>query len=129
MLIQEHQLLPLSIRENVALGAPDEEAMKDLDRVEESVRLCGAEGIVKNLSEGFQTILEPVSTSYVSFYGQGNKELEAIHKTMRKSANLSGERDPSGLFQRLRSWLYRRRETEISCVRLSFRFALLSRSH
>lgn len=90
MLIQEHQLLPLSIRENVALGAPDEEAMKDLDRVEESVRLCGAEGIVKNLSEGFQTILEPVSTSYVSFYGQGNKELEAIHKTMRKSANLSG---------------------------------------
>ncbi|KAG6332023.1 hypothetical protein ID866_7069 [Astraeus odoratus] len=78
------------LEENVALGAPEDEAMKDFNRLRESVRLSGAEKLINHFSDGFQTILEPVSTGYISFYGQGNEELEGILKTMKKSSNLSG---------------------------------------
>ena len=90
MLTQDHQLFPLSVAENIALGAPDEEGMKDARKLEECVRLSGADRITNNFSEGFQTILDPVSTGYISFYGQGNEELGKIFQKMKKSASLSG---------------------------------------
>ncbi|KAL4068181.1 P-loop containing nucleoside triphosphate hydrolase protein [Scleroderma citrinum] len=91
MLTQDHQLFPLSVEENIALGAPDEAGMKDSRKLEECVRLSGSEKIVNNFSEGVQTVLEPIPTGYISFYGQGNEELGAIFKTMKKSVNLSGK--------------------------------------
>jgi len=91
MLTQDHQLFPLSVEENIVLGAPDEEGVKDSQKLEECVRLSGAEKLTNNFSEGFQTVLDPIPTSYISFYGQGNEELGAILKKMKKSVSLSGE--------------------------------------
>ncbi|KAF9242086.1 P-loop containing nucleoside triphosphate hydrolase protein [Melanogaster broomeanus] len=90
MLTQEHELFPLSVEENIRLGSSEEEAMKDEEKLKESTKLAGAEGIVKNFSEGFNTVLEPVSIGYLSYCGQGNKELEDTYKEMEKSANVSG---------------------------------------
>ncbi|KIJ16673.1 hypothetical protein PAXINDRAFT_10381 [Paxillus involutus ATCC 200175] len=89
MLTQEHQLFPLSVEENLGLGS-SEEAMGDKEKLWESTRLAGAEGIVKNFSKGLDTVLEPVSTGYLSYSGQGNKELEGIFKDMERSASVSG---------------------------------------
>lgn len=90
MLTQDHQLFPLSVEENIVLGAPDEEGVKDSQKLVECVRLSGAEKLTNNFSEGFQTVLDPIPTSYISFYGQGNEELGAILKKMKKSVSLSG---------------------------------------
>ncbi|KIJ59191.1 hypothetical protein HYDPIDRAFT_170928 [Hydnomerulius pinastri MD-312] len=90
VLTQEHQLFPLSVEENIALGACEEDAMVVKERLRESTRLAGAEGIVKNFKDGFDTVLDPVSTGYLSYSGNGNEELEEIYKNMEKSANVSG---------------------------------------
>ncbi|KIJ59189.1 hypothetical protein HYDPIDRAFT_190613 [Hydnomerulius pinastri MD-312] len=73
-----------------ALGACEEDVMVDKEMLRESARLSGAEGIVKNFKDGFDTVLEPVSTGYLSYSGNGNEELEEIYKNMEKSANVSG---------------------------------------
>jgi len=90
MLTQDHQLFPLSLEENVKLGSAEAEAMVDRGKIEESVSAAGAEGIVKNFSSGYDTVLEPVKKGYVSFAGQGNKDLEAMQKKLEKSINISG---------------------------------------
>ncbi|KAG9312731.1 P-loop containing nucleoside triphosphate hydrolase protein [Chiua virens] len=90
MLTQEHRLFPLSVEENIKLGTSDVEAMKDQRKVESSVSAVGAEDLIGNFSEGYNTTLEPVSTGYLSYAGNGIKELEAIKKSLEKSTNISG---------------------------------------
>lgn len=91
MLTQEHQLFPLSLRENIQLGSSEADAMKDEGKIRASASAAGAEGVVKNFSDGYDTVLEPVTTGYVSFAGRGNRELEAVHKRLEKPINISGE--------------------------------------
>lgn len=91
MLTQEHQLFPLSIEENIKLGSSEAEAMDDQQKIRESVLAAGAEGIVKNFSDGYDTVLEPVKTGYLSYAGQGNRELEAIQNKLEKPTSISGE--------------------------------------
>ncbi|KAI6040563.1 P-loop containing nucleoside triphosphate hydrolase protein [Pisolithus marmoratus] len=94
MLTQEHDLFPLSIRENIVLGAPDgaelgtDKATADI--AQESLRLSGAEKTVNKFSEGMNTILDSQSDGRMSFNGKGDAELEEIHKSFAKSANVSG---------------------------------------
>jgi ABC-type multidrug transport system fused ATPase/permease subunit len=91
MLTQEHQLFPLSVEENIKLGSSEAEAMDDRGKIEEAVLGAGAEGIVKGFSDGYDTVLEPVTTGYLSYAGQQNKELEAMQKKLGKPASVSGE--------------------------------------
>ena len=91
MLTQEHQLLPLTVRENIQLGSSDAEAMKDEEKIRASALAAGAEGIVKNFSDGYDTLLEPATAGYVSFAGRGNRELEAVHRKLEKPISISGE--------------------------------------
>ncbi|KAI6009029.1 P-loop containing nucleoside triphosphate hydrolase protein [Pisolithus marmoratus] len=94
MLTQEHDLFPLSIRENIVLGAPDgaelgtDKATADI--AQESLRLSGAEKTVNQFSEGMDTTLDSRLDGRVSFNGKGDAELEEIHKSFAKSANVSG---------------------------------------
>ena len=90
MLTQEHDLFPVSIQEDVALGSPDKSAIRDTEKLTESLRLSGAEHIVNNFSEGINTILEPVSNGYVSFDGDRDEELQAIYKSFAKPTSVSG---------------------------------------
>lgn len=92
MLTQEHQLFPLSAEENIKLGSSEAEAMDDQEKIKESVLAAGAEGVVKNFSNGYDTVLEPVKTGYLSYAGQGNRELEAIQQNLDKPTSISGER-------------------------------------
>ena len=90
MLTQEHDLFPVSIQENVALGSLDKSANKNTEKLVESLGLAGASNIVNNFSEGIDTILEPVSSGYVSFGGEGDERLNAIYKSFTKSTSVSG---------------------------------------
>ncbi|KAI6115405.1 P-loop containing nucleoside triphosphate hydrolase protein [Pisolithus croceorrhizus] len=96
MLTQEHDLFPLSIRENIVLGAPDGEDL-DIDEAnsatriaQESLRLSGAEKVVNKFSEGMDTTLDSRVDGYISFNGRGDAELEEIHRSLVKSARVSG---------------------------------------
>lgn len=91
MLTQEHQLFPLSVEENIKLGSSEAEAMDDRRKIEEAVLGAGAEGIVKGFSDGYDTVLEPVTAGYLSYTGQQNKELEAMLKKLGKPASVSGK--------------------------------------
>ena len=94
MLTQEHQLYPLSLEENVKLGASHTEAMDDRQKVEEAVAAAGAESIIKGFADGYDTVLDPVSLGYVSYAGEGNKELTTMQENLQKLADVSGELTP-----------------------------------
>ncbi|KAI5990574.1 P-loop containing nucleoside triphosphate hydrolase protein [Pisolithus orientalis] len=96
MLTQEHDLFPLSIRENIVLGAPDG-ADPGMDKpeviaeiVQESLRLSGAEKTVNKFSEGLNTTLDPRSDGHISFNGRGDAELEKMHESFTQSTSVSG---------------------------------------
>ncbi|KAF8546950.1 P-loop containing nucleoside triphosphate hydrolase protein, partial [Imleria badia] len=90
MLTQEHQLFPLSVEENITLGSSEVEAMDDQQKIGEAVTAAGAESIVKGFSDGYGTVLEPVTVGYISYTGQGNKELETMQKDLQKPSSVSG---------------------------------------
>lgn len=105
MLTQEHQLFPLSIEENIKLGSSEADAMDDQQKIRQSVLAAGAEGIVKNFSDGYDTVLEPVKTGYLGYGGQGNRELEAIQNNLEKPTSISGERSRVDSFSQFKRFL------------------------
>lgn len=110
-LTQEHNLFPVSIQENVGLSSPDKSAVKDIEKIRESLRLSGAEHIVDNFSEGIDTVLEPHFDCYMSCDARGDKELEAIYKSFSKSTS-----SVSGTFVQLTVyWLH---ETDAAMLHL-----------
>jgi len=119
MLTQEHELFPVSIQEDVALGSPDKSAIGDTEKLAESLRLSGAEQIVNNFSEGINTILEPVSNGYVSFGGDVDDGLQAIYKSFAKSTSVSGMSNFSSIDSRYNVAL-RWRKTTIGRVSVHF---------
>lgn len=94
MLTQEHQLFPLSVEENITLGSSEVEAIHDQQKIGEAVSAAGAESIVENFSDGYGTVLEPATVGYISYTGQGNKELETMRKDLQKPSSISGELAP-----------------------------------
>ncbi|EEB94673.1 hypothetical protein MPER_06475, partial [Moniliophthora perniciosa FA553] len=86
---QEHHLFPLSIAENIGLGYPD--AVNDKDMIMEAARLGGAEGIIRKLDSGLDTVLEPVTVQYTALVDEnGDNALSAEGKKLKKLSNCSG---------------------------------------
>jgi ABC-type multidrug transport system fused ATPase/permease subunit len=91
LLGQEHNIFPLSLYENIALGCHTR--MDDKELVDESMKKGGA-SFVKEMELGLDTILEPVET------GRGNNihdpndpiqvALKAKLKEMEKKVDISG---------------------------------------
>jgi ABC-type multidrug transport system fused ATPase/permease subunit len=87
-LTQEHTIFPLSLSENIGIGSPS--SATDLDKIKQAAKSAGAQGIIDNFTEGYDTILEPISTAYLSYAATGNEALEAEYKKMEKATAVSG---------------------------------------
>ncbi|KAH7926141.1 P-loop containing nucleoside triphosphate hydrolase protein [Leucogyrophana mollusca] len=87
-LTQDHRLFPLSITENIGLGHP--EMMADRGKITEAAKLAGAHALIENFSAGYDAILEPVSTGYMSWAGSVNEDIHEEFKKMEKTAQVSG---------------------------------------
>lgn len=89
VLAQDHNLFPLSIGENIRLGAAEttdhEKVMAS--KVMESMTLSGAKKIVENFSDGMNTVLEPVTAGYITSEARGDKELEEMFHSFQKPAS------------------------------------------
>ncbi|OCB88097.1 hypothetical protein A7U60_g4722 [Sanghuangporus baumii] len=86
ILCQDHPILPLSLRENVALGLPERDASDE--EITEAIRQGGAVKFVHKLKEGLETVLHPISTIYT--YGNVNEEMKAAANEAQESSDLSG---------------------------------------
>ncbi|OAX39483.1 P-loop containing nucleoside triphosphate hydrolase protein [Rhizopogon vinicolor AM-OR11-026] len=87
-LTQEHTIFPLSLSENIGIGSPS--SATNLDRISQAAKLAGAQGIVENFTEGYDTTLEPIRTAYLSYAARGNEALEAEYAKMDKATAVSG---------------------------------------
>ena len=68
--------------------------MDDRQKVEEVVAAAGAESTIEGFSDGYGTVLDPVSLGYVSYAGQGHKELTTMQESLQKPADVSGVLSP-----------------------------------
>jgi ABC-type multidrug transport system fused ATPase/permease subunit len=64
-LTQNNFIYPLSLAKNIGLGYP--EFTEDAKMVEEAAKLGGSDEFIDNLSDGFNTTLDPVRTSHGSW--------------------------------------------------------------
>ncbi|KAG1741995.1 P-loop containing nucleoside triphosphate hydrolase protein [Suillus lakei] len=87
-LAQEHTIFPLSLSENIGIGSPS--SATNLDKITQAAKLAGAQGIIENFTDGYDTVLEPVKTAYLSYTGRGNEALEKEYEQMEKSTTVSG---------------------------------------
>jgi ABC-type multidrug transport system fused ATPase/permease subunit len=88
ILTQEHTLFPLSLSENIGIGSPS--SATDLDGIRQAARLAGARDIIENFTEGYDTILQPVRSAYLSFAARENEVLKAEYEKMEKATSVSG---------------------------------------
>ncbi|KAG2366065.1 P-loop containing nucleoside triphosphate hydrolase protein, partial [Suillus spraguei] len=87
-LTQEHTIFPLSMSENIGIGSPA--SSRDLDKITRAAKLAGAQDVIENFTNGYDTVLEPVQTAYLSYTGRGNEDLEKEYEKMEKTTNVSG---------------------------------------
>ncbi|THH16785.1 hypothetical protein EW146_g3903 [Bondarzewia mesenterica] len=73
ILFQDYSHFPLSIKDNIALGDPENAA--DEDKVREAARLGGALEFIERLPEGFDTYLERPVRDLYSALPEGTKTL------------------------------------------------------
>ncbi|KAG1759993.1 P-loop containing nucleoside triphosphate hydrolase protein [Suillus occidentalis] len=78
-LTQEHTIFPLSLSENIGIGSPS--SVTDHDKITQAA---------KTSPDGYDTVLEPVRTAYLSCSGRGNEALEKEYEKMEKATNVSG---------------------------------------
>ncbi|KAF8584876.1 hypothetical protein K439DRAFT_1660534 [Ramaria rubella] len=65
VLFQDYTHFPLSIKEKIGMSNPKHHDAKDDDRIQQAVELGGATVVVKELPEGFDTIVSrPVADFY-----------------------------------------------------------------
>ncbi|KAG2750621.1 P-loop containing nucleoside triphosphate hydrolase protein [Suillus brevipes Sb2] len=87
-LTQEHTIFPLSLSENIGIGSPS--SVTDHDKITQAAKLAGAQDVIQNFTNGYDTVLEPVRTAYLSYTGRGNEALEKEYENMEKATNVSG---------------------------------------
>jgi len=92
ILTQDHHLYPLSLAENIGLGDPEQ--VSNTAMILESARKGGADSFVSKMSQGFSTVLDPVTLQYAVHVRKEDKtelakELEKLEKTIDVSG---GER-------------------------------------
>lgn len=89
MLTQDHQLFPLSVSENIGLGYPS--FVSNSDMVAEAAKLGGSYDFISKLTDGFDTVLQPVKTGYSYNVTKGEKSnLLSEYEKVEKSVELSG---------------------------------------
>ncbi|KAG2091008.1 uncharacterized protein F5147DRAFT_780120 [Suillus discolor] len=82
-LTQEHTLFPLSMSENIGIGSPS--SVTNLDKIARAAKLAGAQDVIENFTEGYDTVLEPVKTAQISRTGRGNEVLKKEYEKMEKN--------------------------------------------
>ncbi|KAG2337958.1 P-loop containing nucleoside triphosphate hydrolase protein [Suillus weaverae] len=87
-LTQEHTIFPLSLSENIGIGSPS--SATNFDKITQAAKLAGAQDVIENFTNGYDTVLEPVKTAYLSYTGRGNEALEKEYEKMEKATNVSG---------------------------------------
>lgn len=105
-LTQNNHIYPLSLAKNIGLGCPA--SVEDTEMVKEAAKQGGADELIDNLAEGFDTTLDPVRTAYSSWLEIPKYQpLQDIVDNMELQAEISGgERQrvvASRTFMRLRS--------------------------
>ncbi|KAL5536082.1 hypothetical protein ACEPAF_4187 [Sanghuangporus sanghuang] len=88
ILRQDHPVLPLSLRENVALGLPERNV--DNDEVQTAICQGGADKVVQKLKNGPETILDPVNTVDTNFIGDTDEVLKKVVGDKEVETDLSG---------------------------------------
>ncbi|KIY45697.1 P-loop containing nucleoside triphosphate hydrolase protein [Fistulina hepatica ATCC 64428] len=73
VLFQDYTHFPLSIRENIGYGDP--ENRNDIERIRESARLGGAEEFIDKLDDGFDTYLDRPVNDYYAGLPEGTTSL------------------------------------------------------
>ncbi|KAF9456687.1 P-loop containing nucleoside triphosphate hydrolase protein [Collybia nuda] len=73
VLFQDYTHFPLSIKDNIGLGDP--ENPKDEEKIREAARLGGAEEFIERLPDGFDTYLERPVKDYYSALPEGTTSL------------------------------------------------------
>ena len=88
ILRQDHPVLPVSLRENIALGLSGRIATND--DIDEAIRLGGAEKFVQKLKRGQETVLNPITTAHAHFTGDTDTDLKSILEEKETKTDLSG---------------------------------------
>ncbi|KAK6996658.1 lipid A export ATP-binding/permease protein MsbA [Favolaschia claudopus] len=89
LLTQDHVLYPLSLAENIGLGNP--ERVHDMDMVAQAAESGGADGVIERQKDGFDAILDPVSTARAGHLDKKkHKKLKEILEGLEKKAEVSG---------------------------------------
>ncbi|KAL5533581.1 hypothetical protein ACEPAG_41 [Sanghuangporus baumii] len=86
ILCQDHPILPLSLRENVALGLPERDATDE--EIAEAIRQGGAVKFVHKLKRGLETVLYPDSTTITN--GKVDEEMKMVADETQERSDLSG---------------------------------------
>ncbi|KAG1899784.1 uncharacterized protein F5891DRAFT_1036549 [Suillus fuscotomentosus] len=87
-LTQEHTLFPLSMSENIGIGSPS--SVTNLEKIAQAAKLAGAQDVIQNFTDGYDTVLEPVKTAQISLTGRRNEDLKKEYEKMEKTTNVSG---------------------------------------
>jgi ABC-type multidrug transport system fused ATPase/permease subunit len=91
LLAQDHTLYPITLAENIGLGNPDR--MNDMKAVMEAAESGGASEVIKKLTDGLQTTLDPVQTAHGHRLDKDkHKKLKSILEDLEKKAEVSGRR-------------------------------------
>lgn len=89
ILRQDHEIYPLSLRLNVALGCPDREVVTD-EEVQAALEAGGANTFIEKLPKKVDTILHPANLSYVHFQGDVIEEMNDMVAEMVSFTDVSG---------------------------------------
>ncbi|KLO12495.1 P-loop containing nucleoside triphosphate hydrolase protein [Schizopora paradoxa] len=89
ILRQDHDSYPLSLRLNVALGAPEREMPSD-EEIQEALKAGGADTFVEKLPKKADTVLDPVKLSSVYFEGEALEEMNTMVEEREKITDVSG---------------------------------------
>lgn len=86
---QDHNLFPLSLYENIALGFP--ERSSNTEMVSKAADSGGASAFIAKLTDGLQTILDPEHTTYkVNVPSDPDHPLYKKMEALEKKIDISG---------------------------------------
>jgi ABC-type multidrug transport system fused ATPase/permease subunit len=87
LLSQDHTLFPVPVRENIALGRPDDTVSQAA--VEDAARLGGAHAFIGKLRKAYATDLQPVKTKG-SLGIAVHSPLMKVYEKLEKQTDVSG---------------------------------------
>ncbi|KAF9458587.1 P-loop containing nucleoside triphosphate hydrolase protein [Collybia nuda] len=89
MFTQDHNVFPLSLYENIALGYPEQ--ISNSEMVSKAAESGGATGFINKLADGFNTILDPHNTTYsINVPSDPDNALRKKMEALEKRIDISG---------------------------------------